>query len=179
MPFQLSLTSTRLYIRELRPDDAPFIVRLLNEPTFLANIGDKNVRSIPDAERYILEAGLNNYNSFGFGMFLIEEKESAQPVGIGGFLKRDFLPHPDIGFAFLPLFHGKGLGTEFAKSMINWAVQTLRVQKLSAFTAVSNTASIRVLEKNGFYSLGEHILPGRTESTHVLEWTHSSVNKPS
>ena len=39
------LETERLYLRPLSFDETPFILRLLNEPSFLENIGDKQVRT--------------------------------------------------------------------------------------------------------------------------------------
>jgi len=169
--FSLTLHSERLHIRELRITDSAFIIRLLNEASFIQNIGDKGVRSLDDAANYINEAGFQNYANYGFGMFLVELTGVSTPIGICGLLKRDFLPHPDFGFAFVETEHGKGYGTEAAKTIVAWAQRRLSVKRLSAFTSTSNTASIHVLTKNGFRSLGEQVLAGRTEPTHVLEWS--------
>ena len=168
--FSLSIQTERLHVRELRLNDVSFIVRLLNEPSFLKNIGDKGVRTEQDAELYIREAGFRKYSEFGFGMFLVEKRVDATPIGICGLLQRDFLPNPDLGFAFLESAHGAGFGTEAARGVMSWATREVRLKKLSAFTSISNAASIRVLLKNGFQTLGEKVLPGRVESSHVLEW---------
>ena len=43
----------RLVIRRLTADDSPFILRLLNEPSFLQHIGDRGVRSLADARQHM------------------------------------------------------------------------------------------------------------------------------
>ena len=45
----------RLRLRELTVDDAEFVFRLVSEPSFLSNIGDKGVRDLDDARQFILE----------------------------------------------------------------------------------------------------------------------------
>lgn len=50
----LVLETERLRLRRLSIDDAGFILRLLNEPSFIQYIGDKNVRTIEDARLYLL-----------------------------------------------------------------------------------------------------------------------------
>ena len=96
------LKTDRLTIRRLTLDDAEFILKLLNEPSFLRYIGDKGVRNIEDAIRYLQTGPLASYERFGFGQFLVELKESSMPIGMSGLIKRDTLPDVDIGFAFLP-----------------------------------------------------------------------------
>jgi len=49
------LETSRLQIRELTVDDAEFVLALVNEPSFLTHIGDKGVRTLDDARRFILD----------------------------------------------------------------------------------------------------------------------------
>ena len=166
----IQIKTDRLTIRQLVPSDAGFIIELLNDPSFIQNIGDKNVRTPRDAKDYIRSAGTDNYARFGFGMLLVGLSESSTPVGICGLLQREFLAYPDIGFAFLTRFHGLGIGTEAALAIRLWAPTTLGIKKLAAFTVLTNRASIHVLEKVGFTSQGEQDLPGKYGRCHVLEW---------
>ncbi|HEY3581254.1 MAG TPA: GNAT family N-acetyltransferase, partial [Pyrinomonadaceae bacterium] len=96
------LETERLILRHFNPDDAPFILALLNEPSFLAYIGDKKVRTLEDARQYIANGPVATYERHGFGLYQVELKDTHRPIGMCGLLKREELPHPDIGFAFLP-----------------------------------------------------------------------------
>src|SRR5829696_7602777 len=102
------LETERLFLRHFRVDDAQFILTLLNEPSFLRYIGDKKVHELEDARQYILNGPVASYNRNGFGLYLIELKESHTPIGMCGLLRRDELADPDIGFALLPRFWHKG-----------------------------------------------------------------------
>ena len=97
-----ALETDRLQIRRLTTDDAEFILRLLNEPSFLRYIGDRGVRTTDDARAYIVNGPIASYDRFGFGLCLVVDATTRAPLGICGLLKRDALEHPDIGFAFLP-----------------------------------------------------------------------------
>src|SRR5437762_5626654 len=98
--------------------DAPFMVVLLNDPAFLRYIGDKGVRAPEDAVRYIETGPLESYARFGFGLYLVEAKETGEPMGMCGLLKRDVLDHPDLGFAFLPAFRRQGVALESARAAL-------------------------------------------------------------
>src|SRR5713101_5466483 len=100
----LVLETKRLSLRRLSVDDAEFILKLLNEASFIQNIGDKGVRTIDDARSYIRNGPVASYEKFGFGLWLVEMKASGVRAGICGLLKRDVLEHVDIGYAFLPEF---------------------------------------------------------------------------
>ncbi len=49
------LDTQRLVLSELTFDDAEFVLDLVNQPSFLANIGDKGVRTLEDAKQFILD----------------------------------------------------------------------------------------------------------------------------
>lgn len=137
-------------LRWLSPADADFILALLNEPSFLANIGDKGVRSVTDARSYILDGPLASYAEFGFGLYLVELQETGAAMGICGLLKRAALDDVDLGFAFLPQFWAQGYAREAALAVMAYARQTLGLGRVVAITLPGNHRSIHLLEKIGF-----------------------------
>ena len=143
------LETERLILRKLSIDDADFMVDLLNQPSFLRYIGDKEVRSIADAVRYIQTGPLASYERFGFGLYLVELRESGASIGICGLLKRDSLPDIDVGFAFLPAYWSQGYAFESAAAVMNYGREVLGLRRIVAITSLDNDASIRVLEKIG------------------------------
>ena len=144
------ISSHRLFIRPITLDDAPFILTLLNEPSFLRYIGDKQVRTVEDARQYILNGPVASYERYGFGLCLMELREPTTPVGMCGILKREELPDPDIGFALLPDFWGKGLAFEAATAVLSDARERLKIERILAITSLDNDASINLLERLGF-----------------------------
>src|SRR5262249_38684677 len=106
------LDTARLRLRDLAPADAPFILTLLNEPSFIRNIGDRGVRTLDAARAYIENGPVASYARHGFGLYLVELLASGAPIGICGILKRDALPDPDLGFAFLPAYWKQGYAFE-------------------------------------------------------------------
>ena len=139
----------RLVLRRLTTDDAEFILELLNEPSFLQYIGDKGVRTLDDARRYLLTGPMDSYERHGFGLYLTALKESGVPIGMCGLLKRETLDDVDIGFAFLPKYWLKGYAFESASAVMDYSRDTLGLERIVAVTAPDNTGSIRVLEKLG------------------------------
>jgi RimJ/RimL family protein N-acetyltransferase len=146
----MNVTETaRLILCRLSTDDAPFILKLLNDPDWLKFIGDKGVRNLDDARNYILNGPIKSYNQFGFGLFLTKLKEDDVPIGICGLLKREYLEEIDIGFAFLPQFRGKGYAVESAIAVLEYGKTTFGLKKIVAITQPDNIRSIQVLEKIG------------------------------
>ena len=144
------LETDRLILRRLTVDDAEFIFRLLNEPSFIRFIGDKGVRTIDDARDYILKGPIDSYERFGFGLYLAELKDGRVPIGISGLVKRESLADVDVGFALLPEFRSKGYASESASAVLAYGRETFGLKRLVAITSKDNVASINVLEKLGF-----------------------------
>ena len=143
------LETPRLLIRRLDFDDAPFLVGLLNQPSFLANIGDRGVRSIEDAHRYLREGPMHMYEQHGFGLWHAARESDGVAVGMCGLLKRDILPDVDIGYAFLPEHWGVGYAFEAADAVMRHGVRKFHLNRLIGVVSEHNAPSIRVLEKLG------------------------------
>jgi RimJ/RimL family protein N-acetyltransferase len=141
-------------------DDAAFILELLNDPSFLQNIGDKRVRTLDDARAYITNGPMASYERHGFGLCLVVLRESAEPIGMCGLLKRDALPDPDLGFAFLPRFWSKGFAFESASAVLAYARDVFVLERIAAIASPANAASIALLEKLGFVFERETRLTG-------------------
>jgi RimJ/RimL family protein N-acetyltransferase len=130
--------------------DAPFMLQLLSEPSFIRHIGDRGVRTVQDAREYITNGPKTSYARFGFGLYLVELRLPPAPIGICGLLKRDQLPDPDIGFAFLPAYWSQGYAFEAAAAVRDYARDALDLPRLLAIVNPSNASSIRLLERLGF-----------------------------
>jgi RimJ/RimL family protein N-acetyltransferase len=143
------LETERLVLRRMTADDAEFILKLVNEPSFIRFIGDKGVRNHADAVQYIQTGPAASYELFGFGLYLVELKESRAPIGMCGLVKRDSLPDVDVGFAFLPAFWSKGYAFEAASAVKAYGKDVLGISRLVAITNPDNESSIKLLEKIG------------------------------
>lgn len=156
----LILNTARLRVRELTPGDAPFMLALLNDPDFIAHIGDRGVRTIADAATYIDHGPRASYAQRGFGLWLVERLDDDTPIGICGILERDVLPDPDIGFAFLPEHRSRGYGFEAASAVRDWARDVLGLPRLLAIVSPANASSIRLVERLGFVFERTIAMPG-------------------
>lgn len=146
----IKLETERLKLRQFLLADAPFILTLLNEPSFLRYIGDKKVRNLEEAEQYILSGPIASYEQNGFGLYLVTIKESGIPIGTCGLIKRPELDDVDIGFAFLPDFWNQGFASEAAARVLKHGYETLQLKRIVAITSLDNDASIKLLQRMGF-----------------------------
>jgi len=150
------IQTERLELREYTLDDAPFIYTLMNSEGWLKNIGDRNIKTIEDAENYMQKHYLSSYEKHGFGPYLVSLKEEGTPLGSAGLYKRDNLEHPDVGFAFLPEFANKGYAYESSKAVMQFASETLELETIVGITIETNLSSIKLLKKLGLAEIGTY-----------------------
>jgi RimJ/RimL family protein N-acetyltransferase len=143
------LETPRLVLRELEAEDAPFMLALLNEPSYILNIADRGVRDLEGARRYLEQRWRASYAQHGFGLWLVVERETGASTGLCGLVRRDGLDDADIGYAFLPAFWGRGYAIEAAQGVLTHARDALGFTRLVAIAVPENRPSIRVLEKLG------------------------------
>ncbi|MBE2222441.1 MAG: GNAT family N-acetyltransferase [Anaerolineae bacterium] len=164
------LETERLFLRELTVEDADFILQLLNEPEYIIFIGDRGVRTHKDARNYIQETIIASYEKNGFGLYLVELKEDATPIGCCGLINRDGLPDIDIGYAFLAEFHNFGFATESAEAVMAFGKNNIGLKRIVGITAVDNQKSIKILEKVGLRFEKRITLPGDHEEILLFGW---------
>lgn len=159
------LDTARLLLRHLTEADASFILELLNERGFIENIGDRGVRSLDDARRYISEGPGASYQRYGYGLWAIQERAGGQTVGICGLVRRDGLEDADIGYAVLERFSGRGYATEAAAGVLDYARRVIGLDKVVAITTLKNEPSMAVLRQIGLRYVGLIRLSGHEEET--------------
>ena len=145
----MMIESNRLTLSLLSNADTSFILELLNSPGWIEFIGDRGVKTEEDAVAYIQNGPLSDFDKHGFCLFKVSLKGSDIPIGLCGLLKRDFLEHPDIGFAFLGEYGGQGYALESSQAVLSWAHEQLDIDKVLAITLAKNERSIGLLEKLG------------------------------
>jgi [ribosomal protein S5]-alanine N-acetyltransferase len=146
----LVLETPRLALRHLAEGDAPFILRLLNDPAFLRFIGDRGVRTEADARAYLAAGPIESYHRHGHGLYAATLRDNGAPIGMCGLVRRDFLDEPDLGFALLPEYRAAGYTAEASTGVIAHAREHMGLARLFAITSLDNVASIRLLGKLGF-----------------------------
>ncbi|MEP6646946.1 MAG: GNAT family N-acetyltransferase [Saprospiraceae bacterium] len=156
----LILETERLLLKEFTISDAPFIFRLVNEPSWFQYIGDRKVYSLEDAEKYLLNGSLKSYADFGFGFWKVVLKSTGETIGSAGIAKRDYLDDVDIGFAFLPEFNGKGYAFEISEKILKHAQEVLGLKRIVAITTKDNHRSMNLLSKLGLEHEDEMVLDG-------------------
>ena len=154
------LDTDRLSLREFTPQDAPFLLRLVNEPGWIRNINNPGVRTLDDALAWAEGRLFKAYRELGHGFWAVQRRAGGELVGMCGLFKRPALPEPDIGYALLAEHEGCGYALEAARGCVAHARDVLGWQTLMAITAVDNPGSVALLGKLGFVEQGVEQLEG-------------------
>lgn len=164
------LQTPRLVLRWFAPRDARFILKLLNDPDWIRNIGPRHVHDVPAARQWIESRLLANYGRQGFGFWAMERREDGRVIGMCGLVQRDSLPHPDIGYALLPRYRGSGYVREAAQACLDYARDVLGLEEVWGVTSPDNERSSRVLTTIGMKDLGVRHFEGAWGDTRVFAW---------
>jgi RimJ/RimL family protein N-acetyltransferase len=163
----LILRTPRLRLRWFTPADAAFVRRLLNDPGWLANIGNRHVHTRRQAAAWIHNRIVEPYGRLGFGFWAVERLADDQLIGMCGLIQRDTLPEPDVGYALMPKFRGHGYAREAAAACLRYAHEVLGMPEVWAITNPDNAASGAVLRSIGLREEGVRRLAGATEDSRV------------
>ncbi|KMQ69800.1 GNAT family acetyltransferase [Chryseobacterium sp. FH2] len=159
----------RLIIRPMSLDDKEFIFELYNRPKFIKYIGNRNIKTVSDAENYIKNRFLPQMEKLGFGNYLIVTKEGNHKIGGVGIFEREGLDVVDIGFSLLEEFEGKGYAYEAALKVKSVGMGDFGLKKISAITSKDNFSSQRLIEKLGLKFQKHVTLPDEDEELMYYE----------
>ncbi len=161
------IETDRLILRHVTPDDAPHIHALLTDADFLAQIGDRGVKTLDDARVAITERYVPAY-ACGTGMFAVVDRENGAWLGMAGLVDRDGLDHVDVGYAFLPAGRGKGYALEAVRGVMGWAAAK-GIAPIVAIVSPENARSIAILEAVGLTASHAVRLPGTDHDVTLFE----------
>ena len=161
--------TSRLLLRVANLDDAPLMLTLMNEPAYLENIGDKQVRNLSDAENYLKSGPMTMQQELGFSLYCCQRKDTGETIGLSGLIKRPGVEHPEVGYAILAEHCRQGFGLESVEGVIKHAREQLKLPVLQAITSVGNTASVHLLKRLEFSFQGLITLPGSSEEINLFE----------
>ena len=145
----MKIETERLTLKPASTDDSEFFLELYNMPKFIRFIGDRNLRTKEDAENYISNRFLPQFEKLGFGNYVVILKEENKKIGAVGIFEREGLDILDIGFSFFEEYEGKGFAYESASKLRDFAKEKFGIEKLSAITVKDNFSSQKLIEKLG------------------------------
>jgi len=144
-----SFETERLILKPVGKEDAAFILELFNTPQWIANIGDRNVHNIEQAEAYIDSKMRPQIDLLGYGTYIMIRKSDGIRIGTCGLYDREGLEGIDIGYALLPQHEKQGFAIEGATKMLELATHYFHLPIIVAITTPENIPSQKILEKLG------------------------------
>jgi RimJ/RimL family protein N-acetyltransferase len=168
---QSTYKTKRLLLNDLSETDAGFIFELVNSPGWIQFIGDRNVRSKAEAVPYIQKIRSNPATHY----WVVKLNTELAPVGIVTLIKRDYLEHHDIGFAFLPGHTKQGYAFEAVSAVLQDLFNSKHHHTLLAVTISENLASVQLLKKLGFSFVKE--LSNENDILHLYALTKNNTTE--
>ena len=150
----IHIRTGRLVLRPFELEDAPFALELLNEPAFRRFIGDKGVRDLEGARRYLEEGPIGMVREHGHGLLHVALRSIDEPLGMCGLLSREGFDEVDLGFAFLARHRRRGYCLEAAREVLEHARRELGVERVVAYADPDNEASAGLLARLGLLPAG-------------------------
>lgn len=144
------IETSRLNLRFCQLGDEQFVYHMYNQAECIRFIGDKGITDLEKARSYLNDNLIASYQNWGYGLYIMELKDTKQPIGLCGLVNREYLPIPDLGFALRNEFAGQGYAQEACKAVLIYCRDILGINELLAITKPDNTRSNRLLTSLGF-----------------------------
>jgi len=170
-PFPI-LATERLTLRQLVINDEREIFTLRSDSEINKYLDRQLSNTIDDARNFIKKVNENiNKNDSLYWAITLSDKN----VLIGTICLFSFSDETDkceIGYELLTNFQGQGIMTEALEKVIDFAFNTIKVQKIEAFFHIDNQSSIKLLEK---FSFKDSNKPDKTDTNLVCYHMTNSV----
>lgn len=143
------LRTARLVLRTAQLRDAPLFLALVNDPDFIAYVGDRGIRTQRAARTALRDGPIRMQAELGHSVYVVERGDGVA-LGMCGLIRRDGLDGVDLGYAFLPEARGHGYAREAAEAVVAYARDGLGLDRLLAIVDAQNHTSVSLLQKVGF-----------------------------
>jgi len=153
------LTTERLTLRQLVIADEQEIFTLRSDGEINKYLDRQLSNTIDDARNFInkINENINKNDSIYWAITFSDRNLLVGTICLFGF--SDENGSCEIGYELLTNFQGQGIMKEAAEKVIDYAFNTIKVQKIEAFLHRDNRRSIKLLEKFSFRNSNE---PDRT-----------------
>jgi RimJ/RimL family protein N-acetyltransferase len=144
------LETERLRLRRWKDSDREPFAKMNANPRVMDFFPDVLTREESDQ---VIDRIESDFESYGFGLFAAELKETGAFIGFIGLhtatFQAHFTPCVEIGWRIDEPYWHKGLATEGSRAVVDYAFKRLRLDALVSFTAPENVTTRRLMEKLG------------------------------
>jgi ribosomal-protein-alanine N-acetyltransferase len=148
------LDTQRLEIREFRPDDFDDFALLVADPEVM-RFSLKGPLGREEAVGYFQNRIMGHYQKHGFGLWALILKEEKKLIGFAGLITQEIEGKEKIELAYrlLPTYWGRGLASEAATAISEYAFGTLHLKDLISIIDTGNHRSLLLAKRLGMDSL--------------------------
>ncbi|MDF1838441.1 MAG: GNAT family N-acetyltransferase [Planctomycetota bacterium] len=139
----------RLRIRHLQPSDIAHMRVVYGDLEAMRYVGDGSAISEEDCVRWV-DVTLKNYTKRGYGMFVVELKESGRVIGFCGLVHPGDQELPELKYAYLREHWGQGYASEAGEALRAHGEHSLGMPGIIATVDPEHIVSHRVLAKCNF-----------------------------
>lgn len=155
----MELQTERLLLRPVREDDFEMLYNIFTNEAVRKYLLDDIIVSADQVKGFIA-ASLHTFQLKSYGLWLLTEKSTGETVGVAGLRHFYGEEQPQLLYALLPQFTGRGYATETATRIIAYSFEQLLFDYLIATCDVPNQASHNVAQRVGMKKKGEEVVNG-------------------
>lgn len=153
------LQTERCIVREVRVEDLERLYEIYAEPSITRYM--EGLYENREDERRYTEAYIRNmYGFYGYGIWIVEEKETGRIIGRAGLENRGG-GETELGYMLAKEAQGKGIAYEVCRAILDYAADALEMEELVCYVRAGNEASVRLCERLGFRRREEREIEGK------------------
>lgn len=147
----------QIRLRKLTRSDAQSIYNNIKDKAIVRyTLQIPHPYSLNDARRFINQAVRQSKKktAYTFGIELLQPQQKTDPKGIIGIISLTKVDYKnkncELGYWLGKKYWSRGIMSKAVAMILEFAFNKLKMHRVNASSFASNTASLRVLEKNGF-----------------------------
>ena len=147
------LETTRLRLRELVPEDLNFMAEMLADAEVMRYYPKRLTRELSTDW---IDRQIARYKHDGYGLWLVEERESGNPIGQVGLVRQHVngADECEVGYLIHQPYWRHGFATEGALACRDYAFSTLHLPRVISLVRSENAASQGVARNLGMEVIG-------------------------
>ena len=153
IPWDITETP-RVRIREITVEDVPKLYELYRDESITAFM--EPLFADPQQEMIYTEEYIKNvYGFYGYGMWVIEKRDSGQVIGRAGLEYNEGFDGLELGFMLGVPYQHRGYAYEACSAVLAYGIEELGQHRYCSYIHEKNLASIRLCERLGFEAQGK------------------------
>ncbi len=158
LPWKI-LETERLIVREITREDIPRLYELYEDEEITAYM-EGLFPTMAEEEEYTKNYIQNVYRFYGYGIWVLTDKDSGEIIGRAGLEYHDGFDGLELGFMLGKRYWHQGYAYEACSAILAYGRQELEQYEYRALVHIENEASQKLCRKLGFVNAGTVELNG-------------------